>query len=215
MASTPTGYHIHLNQLNIMSYIQIPSICIKRVWHKFDKNYIEGVFCELFGPDATGESCVERVDLIPKKDRRTDEPFWVVFVHFSPDVFSSDYLLDFANRIANDEEVMIQYNPPWFWKVSKNSGSRKDHARTGPRIMSSRDEKEFLAKQKEILAEQAGIRGDDISKIPPPCPLERTSIGEDSTVDFISEELKRAEDVLKTPPSPLEWGADADEHTSR
>lgn len=155
MTSTPIGYHLSLHSLNKMAYIQIPSICIPRVWHKFDRNYVEGIFCELFGPDANGESCVARIDMIPKKDRNTGEDFWVVFVHFSPNVFSSDYLVDFANRIANDEEIKIQYNPPWFWKVRKNKGTRREQGRAGPRIMSSRDEEEFMAKQKEILAERA------------------------------------------------------------
>ena len=185
-----------------MAYIQIPSICIPRVWHKFDRHYVEGIFCELFGPTATGDSCVTQTDMIPKKDRNTGENFWVVFVHFSPDMFSSDYLADFADRISKDEEVKIQYNPPWFWKVRKNKGTRKERARPGPRIMSARDEQEFMAKQKQILAEraatssaepkavpddteeahhswydtaQAELARPDISEIPAPPPLKRTA----------------------------------------
>mgnify|MGYP001340190564 CR=1 FL=1 len=168
-----------------MAYIQIPSICIPRVWHKFDRNYVEGIFCELFGPDANGESCVARIDMIPKKDRNTGEDFWVVFVHFSPNVFSSDYLVDFANRIANDEEIKIQYNPPWFWKVRKNKGARKQRSRQGPRIMSREDEEQLMATQKEILEQQeyslntSSQDNDTLMKnIPPPSQLKRASVTE-------------------------------------
>lgn len=158
----------------IMSYIQIPSICLPRVWHKFDRNYVEGIFCELFGPNANGESCVNHIDMIRKKDRNTGEDFWVVFVHFSPDMFSSDYLEDFATRINNDEEIKIQYNPPWFWKVRKNTGTRKEPTRTGPRIMSARDEQEFMAKQKQILAERAAIQTVNNDNLPDPPTLKRS-----------------------------------------
>jgi hypothetical protein len=137
-----------------MSYIQIPSVCLPRVWHKFNKNYIESIFCELFGPAADGDSCVTRIDLIPKKDRNTGEDFWVVFVHFSELMISTEFLEDFVERINANEEIKIQYNPPWFWKVRKNTGTRKEPARTGPRIMSRKDEEQLMATQKQILAER-------------------------------------------------------------
>lgn len=158
MTSIPTGYHIYLLHLNIMTYTQIPSVCLPRVWHKFDKNYIEGIFCELFGPAADGDSCVVRIDLIPKKDRNTGEDFWVVFVHFSELMISSDFLEDFVERINANEEIKIQYNPPWFWKVRKNTGARKEAARTGPRIMSRKDEELLMATQQQILAERTTIQ---------------------------------------------------------
>lgn len=143
-----------------MSYIQIPSVCLPRVWFKFDKNYIEGIFCELFGPAADGESCVIRIDLIPKKDRNTGEDFWVVFVHFSSLMIATDYLQDFVERINANEEIKIQYNPPWFWKVRKNTGTRRESTtRTGPRIMSRKDEEELMKAQREILSELNNTSG--------------------------------------------------------
>ena len=141
-----------------MTYIQIPSVCLPRVWHKFDKNYIEGIFCELFGPAADGDSCVVRIDMIPKKDRNTGEDFWVVFIHFSELMISSDFLEDFVDRINSNEEIKIQYNPPWFWKVRKNTGTRKEATRTGPRIMSRKDEEQLMATQKQIIAERTTIQ---------------------------------------------------------
>lgn len=233
MTSTPIGYHLSLHSLNKMAYIQIPSICIPRVWHKFDRNYVEGIFCELFGPNANGESCVIRIDMIPKKDRNTGEDFWVVFVHFSPDIFSSDYLVDFSNRIVNDEEVRIQYNPPWFWKVRKNKGTRKERARAGPRIMSPKDEEEFMAKQKEILAERTAIQAQNDTNRPDKIQGEKRQVNNlpswmtldgvcsDGDVSEIppvpvlkrtaTKNLVEVEKILKTEPPPLEWGMDAEE----
>ena len=134
--------------------IAIPSLCLPRVYHKFDSNYVEGVFCELFGPDAYGNSCVENIDMISKTDRYTGEKFWLVFVHFSDNMYHSEYLDDFVQRINSNEEVKIQYNPPWFWKVRKNTSVKEKNTRTGPRIMSRKDEEEFMKAQREILAER-------------------------------------------------------------
>ena len=140
--------------MNSNNVIAIPSVCLPRVYHKFDANYVEGIFCELFGPDMYGNSCVEKVDMISRTDRNTGEPFHVVFIHFSPNMYQSDYLSDFAARIDKDEEVKIQYNPPWFWKVRKNKASARKEVRNGPRIMSRRDEEEFMSKQQDIIAER-------------------------------------------------------------
>ena len=101
-----------------------------------------------------GNSCVDKVDMISRTDRNTGEPFHVVFIHFSDHMYHSDYLSDFAERIHNDEEVKIQYNGPWFWKVRKNKAATRKEVRTGPRIMSRKDEEELLAKQREIIRER-------------------------------------------------------------
>jgi len=101
-----------------------------------------------------GNSCVEKVDMITRSDRITGEPFYVVFVHFSQEMCESEYLSDFTQRINNDEEVKIQYNPPWFWKVRKNKAASRKEVRTGPRIMSRKDEEEFMRTQREILQER-------------------------------------------------------------
>jgi len=146
--------------------IAIPSVCLPRVYHKFDANYIENIFCELFGPNMYGNSCVDKVDMISRTDRNTGEPFHVVFIHFSDHMYHSDYLSDFAERIHNDEEVKIQYNAPWFWKVRKNkAAARKQEVRTGPRIMSRKDEEELMTKQREIIKERNTKT--DVGQTPP------------------------------------------------
>tara|TARA_B100001996_G_C18634225_1_gene583011 strand:- start:1007 stop:1336 length:330 start_codon:yes stop_codon:yes gene_type:complete len=105
--------------------------------------------------------------MISKTDRNTGEKFWVVFVHFSEDMYHSEYLSDFAERINKDEEVKIQYNPPWFWKVRKNKAIRKE-VRPGPRIMSRKDEEEFMSKQREILKERNTTTTNVVTPPPPP-----------------------------------------------
>jgi hypothetical protein len=153
--------------------IALPSVCLPRVYHKFDANYVEGIFCELFGPDMYGNSCVEKVDMISRTDRNTGEPFHVVFVHFSEHMYESEYLIDFADRINKDEEVKVQYNPPWFWKVRKNKAATRKEARTGPRIMSRKDEEEFMKTQREILQERDNTSGktpQTHENTPPPPP---------------------------------------------
>ena len=157
--------------------IALPSVCLPRVYHKFDANYVEGIFCELFGPDMYGNSCVEKVDMISRTDRNTGEPFHVVFIHFSEYMYESDYLIDFAERINKDEEVKIQYNPPWFWKVRKNKAATRKEVRTGPRIMSRKDEEEFMKAQREILQERNNTSGKseqtNENTPPPPPPTEK------------------------------------------
>lgn len=138
--------------MNSDNLITIPSVCLPRVYNKFDANYIEGIFCELFGPNMYGESCVEQIDMITRTDRNTGENFHVVFVHFSEHMYYSEYLSDFVTRIEKDEEIKIQYNPPWFWKVRKNTATKhKNSGRNGPRIMSRRDEEELMNAQREII----------------------------------------------------------------
>ena len=135
--------------------IAIPSVCLPRVYHKFDANYVEAIFCELFGPDSYGNSCVDKVDLVSRPARNTGEPFHVVFIHFSDHMYYSDFLSDFAARISNDEEVKVQYNPPWFWKVRKNKAAAgRKEVRAGPRIMSRKDEEEFMQTQRVIIQER-------------------------------------------------------------
>ena len=72
--------------------------------------------------------------------------------------------------INKDEEVKIQYNPPWFWKVRKNKAASRKDTRTGPRIMSRKDEEEFLKAQREILAER-----NNSTNTPPPSPTHQTN----------------------------------------
>jgi hypothetical protein len=205
--------------------IIIPSVCLPRVFHKFDANYVEGIFCELFGQDIYGNSCVEKVDMVSRTDRNTGEPFHVVFIHFSDHMYYSDYLGDFAARIDKDEEVKIQYNPPWFWKVRKNKAADRKEVRTGHRIMSRKDEAEIMAKQQEI----AKARDTVAASAPPTSPRSDRMTPAEVRLVSVRSELEAAQMLRKDTneemynheaewedvedeewPPPLEWGEDAD-----
>ena len=74
---------------------------------------------------AIGPSCIEKVDMVMREDKRTGEPYFLVFLHFrlvdrTPE---SEYL---ADKINKDGEVKVQYDHPWFWKLRKNVGTRTE-----------------------------------------------------------------------------------------
>tara|TARA_Y100000389_G_scaffold98119_1_gene94818 strand:+ start:391 stop:798 length:408 start_codon:yes stop_codon:yes gene_type:complete len=130
-------------------------------------------------------------------------------------MYYSDYLGDFAARIGKDEEVKIQYNPPWFWKVRKNKAANRKEVRTGPRIMSRKDEAEIMTKQQEIAKAQK-LRKDTNEEM---CNHEAELLGELNNgtkwmkwVDLEDEEDEEDEESDKDNewPPPLEWGEDAD-----
>tara|TARA_B100001094_G_scaffold313017_1_gene350326 strand:- start:35 stop:385 length:351 start_codon:yes stop_codon:yes gene_type:complete len=116
-------------------------------------------------------------------------------------MYHSDYLSDFAERIHNDEEVKIQYNAPWFWKVRKNkAAARKQEVRTGPRIMSRKDEEELMTKQREIIKERNTKT--DVGQTPPAVvssasplnsPATSSSNSRKSWADMEEEEEKEKE----------------------
>ena len=133
---------------------QIPSLCIPRVYIRFDQRYIEEVFCEIFGTTPDGASCIDHIDLIQREDRKSGELFHVAFVHFVP-IAGTPEIKTFINKIEAGEEVKIEYSYPWFWKVRKNNA--KKHTRRGPRIMSDQDEKDLRSFQKEIAAKKTKL----------------------------------------------------------
>jgi hypothetical protein len=142
--------------------VQIPSLCIPRMFVNFPPGYIEEVFCNLFGPNVQGNSCVECIDLITREDRKTGEPFQVAFLHFVKDMPASEELVAFIQRIDEGQEVKIEYRFPWFWKVRKNMAI--NYSRRGPRIMSAKDEEDLRNYQKKIALKkktEAAVREDE------------------------------------------------------
>jgi len=119
--------------------IQIPSICIPRAMFFITEERFHEVFTGMFGPEfgicdenGYGPSCLKKVDMVAREDRGTSEPYFLVFLHFHPvqRTPEAEYLVD---RIEKGETVKVEYDHPWFWKVRKNTGSRKEVRR--PRIL--------------------------------------------------------------------------------
>lgn len=148
--------------------IQIPSICIPRVYINYNEDYVARVFDELFGDDETGNSCVQRVDMKEKQDKKTGEDFWMVFVHFSPKMERTRELEAFVERLEQGQQVKIQYRHPWYWKVSKNNSVRKP--RQGPRILSVEDEEDIKKFQKEQQEIKKSKKQSVKLATPPPTP---------------------------------------------
>ena len=133
--------------------VSIPSLCIPRVYHKFDEAYIEQVFCQLFGT-VRGRSCIERIDLINRQDRNTGEPFHVAFIHFvESGVAETKELKAFVERIEAGNEVKIEYSHPWFWKVRKNQAKRRGRA-AGPRMLLAEEDVEEARQHQRNYREQ-------------------------------------------------------------
>ncbi len=190
---------LHTRIMTSNNTIAIPSVCLPRIYHKFDANYIEGILCELFGPDMYGNSCVDKIDMVSRTDRNTGEPFHLVFIHFSDNMYYSEYLSDFATRIDKDEEIKIQYSPPWFWKVRKNKAAARKEVRSRPRIMNHKDEAEILKAQSEILQQRNDASNGNT--------LVHTRR---AWKKYLTQEEEEETDKDNDWPPPLEWGEDAD-----
>lgn len=102
--------------------LQIPSICLPRIYYKFDKTFIEQKFNAIFGCSAISHgSCVQRVDIVSRTDTRTGEPYNMAFVHFTSEgVIVTPQIQSFVNELNSNYETRIYYDTPWFWKVRKN-----------------------------------------------------------------------------------------------
>jgi hypothetical protein len=90
--------------------LNVPSICIPRVFSNIDERSIRKIFESL----NMGE--ILRVDII-RKNTGKGENFNRVFIHWK-------YWNDSENanisrkRLLNGKEIKIIYDEPWFWKVS-------------------------------------------------------------------------------------------------
>ena len=138
-----------------MSSIQIPSVCIPRVHYKMNSDSVAAVFNEVFGQD-----CVDRVDMVERKDQKTGFSFWIAYVHFAV-IQDEDAFRDcggeiFVQKISADQEVRLVYRDPWFWKVRRNTKTK--HTRRGPRILNDEDTAAFMEHQKEVLAKRRAAK---------------------------------------------------------
>ena len=58
--------------------IQIPALCIPRVFHRVTDRVIYGTFERLFG-----KGCIAELTMLSRQDRNTSEPYYLVFIHFN------------------------------------------------------------------------------------------------------------------------------------
>lgn len=96
----------------------IPSICIPRAHISVTEQQVEKTFDLLFG-----NGTVRDTDMLLREDYKTNELFWLIFVHFNdycPEHDDSNIVTSingFKKRITSGEEVRVEYNAPYFWKT--------------------------------------------------------------------------------------------------
>jgi hypothetical protein len=91
--------------------VNIPSLCIPRVFTNIDEKRIRRVFDEL------NMGIIESIDIICKTTVK-GEKFNRVYVHFKK-WFTNNVNADTAReRLLNGKDIKIIYDDPWFWKVS-------------------------------------------------------------------------------------------------
>jgi hypothetical protein len=90
--------------------INVPSLCIPRVFPNINEDRIRGIFNSLDMGD------IEKLDIVPKKTEK-GEKFNRVFIHFRR--WNTGGNADKAReRLLNGKEIKIIYDDPWFWKIS-------------------------------------------------------------------------------------------------
>jgi len=102
--------------------MNIPSLCIPRVFSNIDEKRIRRVLDELKLGD------IERVDVISSKPTEKGDKFNRVFIHFAR--WNTNENANTAReRLINGKEIKIIYDEPWFWKVSAYRELSKGHSR--------------------------------------------------------------------------------------
>ena len=146
------------------STIQIPALCIPRVFHSVTVRVLYGTFERLFG-----RGCIAELNMLPRQDRNTGEPYHLVFIRFnaytsqflqsrsasvSPTLeicgegvvetaeFVEDEIFEritkFIAQLEQEKEVRIEYRAPHYFKVTKYV-PRKPRVAPQPRILPSEE----------------------------------------------------------------------------
>lgn len=140
--------HTQILYNHIMEPIQIPSVFLPRVSNYHDQEYIENVFWGFLG---TQESPISNIDMVMKEDSRNGQLYYIAFVFFHPIDRSEcqDWMFKFLDDIKDGKRVKLVHSHPWFWNISKNTGTKKTYSR--PKILSEEDEADILKAQREII----------------------------------------------------------------
>jgi hypothetical protein len=160
--------------------VNVPSLCIPRVFMNITKGRIAFVFKSL----DLGE--IDHIDVVPKTSA-TGDKFQRVFIHFKRWGTSSDAVRA-RERILSGKELKIVYDEPWFWKVSANRavvrtkvvkqpGGRAPRPRPRIRIDDSSDGDEQLALPQQTFLPTTP------DYPPPDDALEYDGAGADAAVD--------------------------------
>ena len=113
--------------------INVPSLCIPRVYPNINEARIRKIFDEL----ALGT--IDHLDIISKTTEK-GEKFNRVFIHFRR--WYTDGNAGVAReRLLNGKDIKIIDDDPWFWKVSAYREQQASAARPEPRQQQSHSQK--------------------------------------------------------------------------
>ena len=113
--------------------INVPSLCIPRVYPNINEARIRKIFDEL----ALGT--IDHLDIISKTTDK-GEKFNRVFIHFRR--WYTDGNAGVAReRLLNGKDIKIIYDDPWFWKVSAYREQQASAARPEPRQQQNNSQK--------------------------------------------------------------------------
>lgn len=88
----------------------IPSLCIGYALDRCTPEQVKEVFNYVLDEDVVSD-----VSVLDKTNFKTGRPFKVIFINFKN---NSESLALLVERIKTEGFVNIQYDNPWFWKVT-------------------------------------------------------------------------------------------------
>jgi hypothetical protein len=110
----------------------IPALCIGYALDRCSAEQVREVFNAILDEDI-----VEGITTLDKTNDKTGRPFKIFFINFKR---TSESLASVVTRITEDGFIKVEYDAPWFWKVTLAKKKEvKDDKPKGPRIM-GRDE---------------------------------------------------------------------------
>jgi hypothetical protein len=112
----------------------IPSLCIGYALDRCTEDQVTEIFNYVIDDNQ-----VDSVKVLDKTNNSTGRPFKIFFINFKR---TSDKLTSVVARIEGEGFIKVEYDAPWFWKVTLAKKKEETPAPTekrGPRIM-GRDE---------------------------------------------------------------------------
>jgi len=88
----------------------VPSLCIGYALDRCTPEQVKEVFNYVLDEDVVSD-----ISVLDKTNFKTGRPFKVIFINFKNNSESLALLVD---RIKTEGFVNIQYDNPWFWKVT-------------------------------------------------------------------------------------------------
>jgi len=98
------------NASNTSASASIPSMCIGYALDRCTPEQVKEVFNYVLDEDVVSD-----VSVLDKTNFKTGRPFKVFFINFKT---LSESVASLVDRIETEGFVNIQYDNPWFWKVT-------------------------------------------------------------------------------------------------